>query len=184
MARIVKSGVTPRPIAWISTTGADGVDNLAPFSSYNYVGSDPPVLVVNSRTEAAGGLKDTMRNILDTGEFAVNVVTRDLLEAMDDTSASLPPAESEFEHAGVERADCRTIGAPRVGEAAVSMECSLLDHLEVHTRLMVLGDVDHIHVADRALTDGEIDMRNLETVGRLGGPYYTVSEVLEYERKH
>lgn len=184
VARIVKSAVSPRPIAWISTVGTDGVDNLAPFSSFNYVGSDPPVLVVNSRTETAGGLKDTTRNILDTGEYAVNAVTHDLLEPMDETSAVLPPEASEFDHADVARAPCRTIEAPRVRDAAVSMECTLLEHLEVHNRLMVIGDVDYVHVADRVVTDGEIDMRKLDTVGRLGGPYYTRSDILDYERKH
>jgi flavin reductase (DIM6/NTAB) family NADH-FMN oxidoreductase RutF len=183
VARIVKSAVTPRPIAWISTVGADGVDNLAPFSSYNYVSSSQPVVTFHSPNESHGGLKDTARNAVDTGEFAVNVVTEPLMEVMDHTSASLPPEESEFDHAGVERAECRRIDAPRVADAPVTMECTLHDTVEVYDRLMVLGEVVHFHVSEAVTTDGEVDMRKLPTVGRLGGPYYTVSDPVEFERQ-
>lgn len=183
LARIVKSAVSPRPIAWISTADEDGVDNLAPFSSYNYVSSREPVVLFNSPNEANGGLKDTPRNALDTGEFAVNVATEPLLERMDHSAESLPPEDSEFDAVGVTRADCRCIDAPRVAEAAVTMECTLYDSLEVHDRLMVLGEVEYVHVDDDVLTNGQIDQRKLPTVGRLGGPYYTVSDITEFERQ-
>jgi flavin reductase (DIM6/NTAB) family NADH-FMN oxidoreductase RutF len=182
-ARIVKSAVSPRPIAWVSTRSDDGVDNLAPFSSYNYVSSDYPVVLFNSPNEEHGGLKDTARNAVEREEFAVNVVTESLIEQMDHTSKRLPPDESEFEHVGVERADCRRIDAPRVANAAVTMECTLYDTLEVHDRLVVLGEVELFHVSDDVTTDGQIDMRKLRTVGRLGGPYYTVSDPVEFERQ-
>jgi flavin reductase (DIM6/NTAB) family NADH-FMN oxidoreductase RutF len=182
-ARIVKSAVSPRPIAWISTRSEDGVDNLAPYSSYNYVSSDHPVVLFNSPNEANGGLKDTARNAVERGEFAVNVVTEPSLERMDHSSKRLPPERSEFELAGVERAECRDIDAPRVADAAVTMECTLYDTLGVHDRLVVLGEVQRFHVADDVTTDGEIDMRKLATVGRLGGPYYTVSDPVEFERQ-
>ncbi|MFC6941102.1 flavin reductase family protein [Salinirubellus sp. GCM10025818] len=183
IARIVKSAVTPRPIAWISTVSEDRVDNLAPFSSYNYVSSSQPVVTFHSPNEANGGLKDTARNAVDTGEFAVNVVTEPLMEAMDHTSASLPPEESEFDLAELERADCTTIDAPRVAAAPVTMECTLHDTHEVFDRLMVLGEVRHFHVSEAVITDGKVDQRKLPTVGRLGGPYYTVSEPVEFERQ-
>ena len=183
IARIVKTAVSPRPIAWIGTADGDGADNLAPYSSYNYVSSREPVVLFNSPNEADGGLKDTPRNALDTGEFAVNVVTEPLLERMDHSAESLPPGESEFDAVGVTRADCRRIDAPRVAEAAVAMECTLYDSLEIHDRLMVLGEVEYVHVDDDALADGRIDQRKLPTVGRLGGPYYTVSDVTEFERQ-
>ena len=182
-ARIIKSAVSPRPIAWISTRSEDGVDNLAPFSSYNYVSSSQPVVLFNSPREANGGLKDTPRNALETGEFAVNVVTEPLLEVMDHTSASVPSDESEFDLAGVERAECREIAPSRVADAVVTMECTLYDSMEVHDRLMVLGDVRYYHVDESVLTDGEVDMNRMDTVGRLGGPYYTVSDPVEFERR-
>ncbi|MWV64100.1 flavin reductase family protein [Halorubrum sp. JWXQ-INN 858] len=181
-ARLIKTAVTPRPIAWISTVDADGNENLAPFSSYNYVGSSQPVLVFNSPSEASGRMKDTARNAVDTEEFAVNVVTEAFIERMDRTSERLAPDESEFEAAGVERADCRHIDPPRVADAVVTMECTLYDAIEVYDKVMILGDVRHYHVDEDVLTDGKIDSRKVDTVGRLGGPYYTVSEPLEFER--
>lgn len=182
-ARIIKSAVTPRPIAWISTVDAEGRENLAPFSSYNYVGSSQPVLVFNSPSEASGRMKDTARNAIETEEFAVNVVTSALMEEMDRTSASLEPGESEFEFADVDRAECREIAPPRVADAVVTMECTLHDAIDVYDKVMILGDVQRYHVSDDVLTDGKIDSRKIDTVGRLGGPYYTVSEPSEFERQ-
>jgi len=182
-ARIVKSAVTPRPIAWVSTRSEAGVDNLAPYSSYNYVSSENPVVLFNSPNEDHGGLKDTARNAVEREEFAVNVVTEPLIAEMDGTSKRLPPEESEFDHVDVERAPCRRIDAARVADAVVTMECTLHDSLEVHDRLVVLGDVEYFHVAEDVMTDGTVDMRKIPTVGRLGGPYYTVSTPLEFERQ-
>jgi flavin reductase (DIM6/NTAB) family NADH-FMN oxidoreductase RutF len=181
--RVVKSAVSPRPIGWISTRSADGVDNLAPYSSYNYVSSDPPVVLFNSPDADHGGLKDTARNAIDREEFAVNVVTEPLLTEMDSSSEQLPPDVSEFDHVGIERAPCRRIDAVRVAEADVTMECTLHDTVRVHGRIMVLGDVQYLHVSEDVMTDGTIDMRKLATVGRLGGPYYTVSDRVEFERQ-
>lgn len=182
--RIVKTAVTPRPIAWVSTRSEDGVENLAPFSSYNYVSSAEPVVLFNTPNRPRDELKDTTRNAIDTEEFAVNVVTEEFIEEMDRTSASVPPEESEFELAGLDRAECETIDAPRVADAAVTMECTLYDTLEVHDRLMVLGDVQYYHVAEEVMVDGKIDSTRLATVGRLGGPYYTIARPIEFERQH
>ncbi len=185
IARFVKTVVTPRPIAWISTRSEDGVDNLAPFSSYNYVSLKEPTVLFNTPNGDRDELKDTARNALDTEEFVVNVVIEPEIERMDHTSASLPPEESEFDLADVERTDCRTVDAPRVTDAPISMECTLHDSLEVHDKLMILGDVQHVHVDEDLLAegDGKLDMRDLPTVGRLGGPYYTVSDPVEFERQ-
>lgn len=183
ISRLVKTVVTPRPIAWISSVDADGAENLAPFSSYNYVCLHPPVVVFNSPSEASGRMKDTARNALDTEEFAVNVVTAEHLETMDLTSKALPPGESEFELADVERAECRTIAAPRVADAAATLECTLYDAIEVYEKVMILGEVRYVHLDDDATMDGKVDSRKLDTVGRLGGPYYTVSHPTEFERQ-
>jgi flavin reductase (DIM6/NTAB) family NADH-FMN oxidoreductase RutF len=184
IARFVKTAVTPRPIAWISTRSEDGVDNLAPFSSYNYVSLTKPTVLFNTPNGERNELKDTARNALETGEFVVNVVTEADIERMDHTSASIPPEESEFDLAGVERADCRTVDAPRVADAPISMECALHDSIEVHDKLMILGDVRYVHVDEDLLSaDSKLDSRTLDTVGRLGGPFYTVSEPVEFERQ-
>jgi len=182
-SRLVKTAVSPRPIAWISTRSPDGDDNLAPFSSYNYVDSRRPVLMVNTGRREGGRLKDTARNAVDAGEFAVNVATETDLERMDHTSRPLPPGESEFDLAGIPRADCRTISAPRVADAAVTMECRFRESLDIHDRVVLLGDVTYVHVDESVTTDGQIDARKLPTVGRLGGPFYTVSHPVEFERQ-
>lgn len=183
-ARIVKSAVTPRPIAWISTVDGAGTANLAPFSSYNYVSAEEPVVMFNTPNEAHGGLKDTARNVLSTEEFAVNVVTESLLEEMDHTSATVAPDVSEFDVAGVQRAECRQIEPPRVADAVVTMECTLFDSFEIRNRLMILGEVVYVHVDEVVTTDGRIDARNVDTVGRLGGTYYTISRPVEFKRRY
>ncbi|APX96554.1 flavin reductase family protein [Natronorubrum daqingense] len=183
VARFVKTVVTPRPIAWISTQSADGAENLAPFSSYNYVSLQEPTVLFNSPNGEPDELKDTARNALETEEFVVNVVTEADIERMDHTSAAIPEDESEFNLAEVDRGECETVAAPRVADAAVSMECTLYDSIEIHDKLMILGDVQYVHVDEGLLTDGKLDMRDLDTVGRLGGPYYTVSDTLPFERQ-
>jgi len=182
--RVIQTAVTPRPIAWISTVDSEGNDNLAPFSSYNYISGQEPVVMFNSPNQSHGGLKDTPQNILETEEFAVNVVTEPLLDEMDHTSADMDSDESEFDLAGLERADCRTISPPRVADAVVTMECTLYDSMEVRNRLMLLGDVQYFRIAEEVMTDEKIDMKKMPTVGRLGGPYYTVSEPVEFERRY
>lgn len=180
--RIVKTAVSPRPIAWISTVSEDGVENLAPFSSYNYISSSPPVLVFNSGMRD-GELKDTPHNAIETGEFVVNVVTEELIEKMDRTADELSSEESEFTYADVERVPSETVAPPRVADAAVSMECTLYDSMSVYDRTVVLGDVVRFHVAEAVMTDGKIDVEKITTVGRLGGPYYTTGNPIEFEMK-
>ncbi|ARS89758.1 flavin reductase family protein [Natrarchaeobaculum aegyptiacum] len=183
LARIVKSAVSPRPIAWVSTTSPDGVDNLAPFSTYNYVSSTEPVVHFSTPAVEDGERKDTPRNALETGEFAVNVVTADLLESMDQTAAPLPPDESEFDAAGLERAPCETIDPPRVADAVVTFECTLYDSMEIRSGFTIFGDVEYVHADESVLTDGKVDATKIDTVGRLGGPFYSVSDPLEFERQ-
>jgi flavin reductase (DIM6/NTAB) family NADH-FMN oxidoreductase RutF len=183
--RVVKSVVTPRPIAWVSTYGADGTANLAPYSTYTFVGLERPVLLFTSPNDldTEDGYKDSARNAMRTGEFAVNLVTEDLIEEMDDTSASVDPGVSEFERAGLEAVECSTIDAPRVAAASATMECSLHDTLDVFDRIVVFGEIEHYHLDEALLSDGEIEMENVASVGRLGGPYYTVSAIHDFERQ-
>lgn len=182
-SRIVKSAVTPRPIGWISTTNTEGVDNLAPFSCYNYIASERPVLMFSSKSRKHGEHKDTPRNVLDTGEFVVNVVTEHLVEQMDRTSAELPSEESEFEFADIERASSTHVTAPRVADALLNMECSYYDSLEIHDRIVIFGEVEAFHIANELLVDGKIEMDKVDTVGRLGGPYYTGVDQMELTRQ-
>ncbi|WP_132057619.1 flavin reductase family protein [Halorussus amylolyticus] len=175
--RTLAGAVVPRPIAWVSTTAPDGVDNLAPYSFFNVVSVAPPVVMfapVNDDT-APEGLKDTPRNIRATEEFVVNVVTEPLAEAMNATSATLPAGESEFDHAELSRADSRVVAPPRIAETPVAFECSLYEMVPVGDSTMVLGEVEWVHIADEVTTDGKLDVTKLDAVGRLSGSFYTTA---------
>ncbi|WP_425438200.1 flavin reductase family protein [Natronorubrum halalkaliphilum] len=169
--RILSSAVVPRPIAWVSTRNADGVDNLAPYSFFTVASVDPPVLLF-APVDGADGLKDTPRNIRETDEFVVNIVTDGLSDAMNETSATLPANESEFDHAGIERADSKLIDAPRVADAKIAFECTLRDFLDVGGSTLVLGDVRYVHLRNSVTTDGKVDVNDVDAIGRLAGSLY------------
>ncbi|MFB6095858.1 MAG: flavin reductase family protein [Haloferacaceae archaeon] len=169
--RLISSAVIPRPIAWISSQDEAGVLNLAPFSFNNVVSHEPPIMMV-ATVGTGDDLKDTGRNILETSEYVHNVVTDDLAEQMNASSATLPPEESEFEHAGVTPGECEEVDVPRVEEAHVSLEMRLYDHMEVGSSTMILGEVVYAHIDDDLLTDGKLDVTKLEATGRIAGGYY------------
>lgn len=181
MHRILTSIVTPRPIGWISTR-TDDRDNLAPYSYFNAVSTSPPV-VMFSGSKRDGDRKDSGRMAVESGEFVVNLVTEDLVEEMDATSVPLVDA-SEFDFVGLDRDESMTVDAPRVAEAAAHMECSVYDKMEIYDNLLVFGEVTHISVDDRLTTNGSIDMNCIDSVGRLGGPYYTGLRFLDVERSN
>ena len=172
--RLLSTAVTPRPIGWISTTSPEGVDNLAPYSFFNVVAVDPPVVMFAPVGNSE--LKDTPRNVQETEQFVVNTVTHDLVEQMNATSATLPAGESEFDQVGIKRADSVVVEPPRVAAAKVVLECDLYDWIEVGGSVLILGEVVHVHVDEAVLTDGQIDINNLETVGRLSGSQYASTD--------
>lgn len=200
--RLLSSAVVPRPIAWVSSRSPDGHDNLAPYSFFNVVAVDPPVLMFSPVGRATtGDLKDTATNILGpdgvdedvdreapggdggAGEFVVHIVTDDLAEAMNATSATLDHGESEFAHAGVTAVDAEVVDAARVAEAKVAFECTLYDAIGVGGSTMILGEVVHAHVDDDLLTDGKMDVERLDAVGRLAGGWYcSTDDRYEMER--
>jgi flavin reductase (DIM6/NTAB) family NADH-FMN oxidoreductase RutF len=169
--RLLSSTVVPRPIAWTSSRSEDGADNLAPYSFFTVATVDPPTLVV-STTGTGEGLKDTARNAVSTGGFVVNVVTDDLAEAMNATSATLPPGADEFEHAGVAKAEAERVDAPLVADSPVSLECRLAETVEVGISTLLFGEVVYAHVDDDLLVDGKLDVQRLDAVGRLAGSHY------------
>lgn len=169
--RLLSAAVVPRPIAWVSSRGPRG-ENLAPFSFFNVVAIDPPVVLV-APVGVGDDRKDTPENVLATEAFVVNVVTGDLVEAMNETAATLGPDESEFDRAGVTAVDATAVDAPRVEEAHVSLECALYDSMEVGGSTLLFGEVVHAHVDDELLVDGhKLDVTKLDAVGRLAGGYY------------
>lgn len=171
--------VTPRPIGWISSTGPFG-DNLAPYSFFNAAAYTPPQV-----TFASTGIKDSLRNVLDTGVFAVNIVEEAMLDAMNATSAVLPREVDEFARAGVERAPCVTIDCPRVAGAPAVLECRLVQEILLLGRdnVLVIGEVTGIHLRDDCLVDGRFDVTRFHPVARMGyRDYAVVREVFEKRR--
>lgn len=181
MYRAMTSLVVPRPIGWISTVSDDGRDNLAPFSFFNVVSSRPP-MVCFSAGSRGGAPKDSARFALETGAFVANLVTADLLERMDATSAAVEG--SEFDAAGLERAPAVAVEPPRVAAAQACLECEVVDSKTFGTNTVVFGEVEHIFVDDALLVDGKVEARAVDAIGRLGGPYYTGVEPLDATRQH
>jgi flavin reductase (DIM6/NTAB) family NADH-FMN oxidoreductase RutF len=172
--RTLSTGVVPRPIAWVSSRSADGVDNLAPFSFFNVVCVDPPMVGFAPSDRRDGSLKDTPRNVVDTEEFVVNVVTMDLAEEMNATSGTFDPGESEFEAAGIDAAPSTKVTPARVADAKISFECELHDTLDLGASTLVIGEVVLAHVDEAVTTaDGKLDVEKLDAVGRLAGSWYT-----------
>ncbi len=165
-----KAIVAPRPIGWISTVDHTGMHNLAPYSFFNAVSSKPPMVLFSS-----DGWKDTVTACAETGEFVVNLATFDLREQMNASSAPLPRDRSEFPHAGLTPAPCRLVRAPRVLEAAASLECRVLEIFspktldgEAISDQLVIGQVVGVHIAERCLVDGRFDMTRAGTIARCG----------------
>jgi flavin reductase (DIM6/NTAB) family NADH-FMN oxidoreductase RutF len=173
--RTLAGAVIPRPIAWVSSLSPEGVENLAPYSFFNVVSTSPPVVMFapTDRSDRPEGLSDSARNALDTEEFVVNVVTEPLAEAMNATSATLPPDESEFDHANLERAASETVAPPRVAAAEVAFECELYESIDVGSNTMVLGEVVSVYLDEDVTTDGKLDVEKLDAIGRLSGSYYS-----------
>jgi flavin reductase (DIM6/NTAB) family NADH-FMN oxidoreductase RutF len=175
---LLTSLVVPRPIAWVSTLAEDGTENLAPHSYFNAISSKPLIVHFTST-----GVKDSLRNARATGEFVVNVVSRDLLEPMNVTSADAPPDVSEFDLAGLERAPSQTVEPPRVARAKAAFECRVIDVVSLGNGNMVFGEVQSIYVDDEVWRDGRVDPTLLDPVGRLSGSAYaTLGEVVKIPR--
>ncbi len=168
VSKVIFNTIVPRPIAWISTVSKEGVVNLAPFSFFNAVTTKPPILFVSIGRRKDGSLKDTARNILETGEFVVNTVSRELLEKMHLSGKDFPPEVSEAEQLEVEMEPSIKVVPPRVKGSPASFECVLMEHLQLGSTPMYVfvGEVVAIHYRP------EILETQAGIVGRLGGKRY------------
>ena len=179
--------VTPRPIGWISTRSADGIDNLAPYSFFNAIAYVPPQVMFSSTTtkdDQAEG-KDSVANIRETGVFCVNIVEYAARDLMNITTEHFPKEVDEFDRAGIAPADCETINCPRVANAPASLECKLTQIVELPGQMnrLVLGEVTGVHMRDDCLRDGRFDVTTFQPLARLGYRDYThVTEVFELAR--
>lgn len=169
--------ITPRPIAWVSTVDEVGRTNLAPFSFFNGVTSNPPTLLFVPVNTRDGGKKDTVRNIEVKSEFVVNLVPRRLAEKMNACSAALPHGESEFEAFGIGATPSDLVAPPRVTEAPAAFECRLHQIVPVGegplAAHVIIGRILRAHVDEAVLgEDGRVDAGKLDLIGRLGGEDY------------
>ena len=177
-----KGLVGPRPIAWITSLSLDGVLNVAPYSHYNIVSGQPPaIMFAPDSNKSPDKRKDSHRNVEDTGEFVVNIVTYDNYKKMNITSAEYPPDVSEAEIAGLELLPSKKIRVPRLAASPVHLECrhlmsiALPNHgVNTNRQSIVIGQVVGIHIDESVLTNGIVDIAKLQPVSRLGYLDYAV----------
>jgi flavin reductase (DIM6/NTAB) family NADH-FMN oxidoreductase RutF len=177
--RILINSVAPRPIAWVSTVNRDGRPNLAPFSFFNALSAKPPLLgfcpALRERPEGAAP-KDTLRNIRETGEFVVNVVTFAVAEAMNATSGEYDESVNEFELAKLTPLPSSIVRPPRVAESPVNFECELHQIVDFGSEpasgSLVIGEIVFLHINESVLKEGRLDPQALDLVGRMGGMEY------------
>ncbi|MEM8539867.1 MAG: flavin reductase family protein [Pseudomonadota bacterium] len=180
-----KAIVAPRPIGWISSLGADGSINLAPYSFFNAVAAEPPIVMFSS-----DGRKDSLANVEQSKEFTCNFVGEKLLYEMSKTSQMVPSDVNEFELAGLEAAQCEQIKAPRVLGAYAVLECkvtTIMQQKDIEgaktNHWTVFGQVVGVHIEEEVLTDGRFDLTKAKPVARLGYRDYTVvRDIFELKR--
>lgn len=174
--KLLGSSVTPRPIAWITSQSAAGVRNAAPFSFFNVMGANPPLVALGLMRRQDGTHKDTPANILETGEFVVHLVSHAMAEAMNMTSIDAPPEYDEIDMAGLETVPSSLVTPPRLAGAPVAMECKLFQAIEAGTSTIVLGQVERFHIEDAFINPERlhVDTLGMDLVARMhGGGWYS-----------
>ncbi|MCX4986937.1 flavin reductase family protein [Streptomyces sp. NBC_00572] len=161
--RLLTATVVPRPIAWVSTSSADGTDNLAPHSFFTIASVTPPVVQFTSV-----GRKDSLRNVEETGEFVVNLAPEGLFEQINATATDFPRGVSEFDACGVEREPSLRVKPPRVAGSPVALECELHSTLRIGDSTVVFGRVVHAAVDESVMLDGHPEMALMRPLTRLG----------------
>ncbi len=185
---LLTSAIIPRPIAWVATISSDGRQNLAPFSFFTGVSWAPPVLAFSVVNRADGTMKDTVRNILEVPEFVINLVSAELLHAMESTAKQIPYGEDEDILDGIHLVPSKVVAPCRIQESKISFECTLEKMVTVsegpNAGNLILGRIQLSHIQDELLiNDREIDWRKLDALGRLSGNRYcTVHSVIESEK--
>lgn len=169
--KLMCASITPRPIAWVTSQSAVGVRNAAPFSFFNMMGAEPPLIALGLMNRPEGGYKDSAANILETGEFVVNLVAEADAEAMSFTCIDAPPEFDEIAEAGIETAPSTLVRAPRIASAPVAMECCVFETVAARSTTIVVGEVLCFHIND-ALVDADrfhVDTVAMRLVARMQG---------------
>jgi len=173
---LLSSTIAPRPIAFVSTLGSNGVANLAPFSFFMVGGANPPSLMFSPSVNGIGGMKDSLRNVIDSGEFVVNTVHREMAHGMNATSAPFPPHESEWEASGFSQVPSVLVRPPRVAESLVQFECRLFQVVEhgdgPAAARYVIGEVVMAHLAEELWDPERRKARPAMLLARMGGAEY------------
>jgi len=187
--KLLTGTIIPRPIGWISTVDANGINNLAPFSYFNMVSSDPPCVMFSTRRDD-NKFKDTLNNILSNGQFVVNLVTMNVVEQMNATSASVPSEIDEFELAHLTPIDSVFIQPKRVKESPVHLECEMMHHYFMDNETgggacLIVGRVKIIHIDDVILMENNrINLDVYKPVARLAGSNYAkLGEIFSIKRQ-
>lgn len=175
--KLLTALVVPRPIAWITTLGAGGLTNAAPFSFFNVLGNDPPIVAFGPSTRADGSLKDTARNIEETKEFVVNLVDLEVAPQMHASAAPFPASVSELDALGILSEPSASVRPPRIKDSKVHLECRHWGTVMVEQNRVIFGVVTHVHVADGLVdpTNYHVDPNGFFGVGRLLGPGWYAS---------
>ena len=176
--KLMVSVIVPRPIAWVVTQNADGLVNAAPYSFFNGVGGDPPLVTISIEGRPGGGLKDTAANIARSGQFVINMVSDAMAEAMVVTAINFDPTVSEVVEAGLETIPSTRIGPPRIARSPVAFECERYQTVELpHERHLVIGRILAMHIDEADMENLErlyVDTPKLDLVGRMNGAgWYT-----------
>lgn len=173
-------GISPRPIAWISTLSNEGVSNIAPYSFFTVASCQPAVLSVTQVNPSDKANKDTLTNLLATKECVVNIVSHALVEQMNQSCANYPNNVSEFDEASIERVPSQLVNPPSVAASKVRYECKLREVITISDEpsggQMMLLDVVGIFLDDTVLVNGYIDPTRLDAVGKMGGDYFSTTK--------
>ena len=175
--KLMASLIVPRPIALVTTLGANGVANAAPFSMFNMLGEDPPIVMLSINRLQDGRLKDTAANILASGEFVVHLCDEPLAAQMHACGESLPPQVSELAKVGLHAVPSQTVAPPRIAEAPVAFECVLYEKIETESRYIFIGRVQWLSARD-GLVDLEtwrVRLQDYHPVGRFGASFYVTT---------
>ena len=181
-----KAIIAPRPIGWVTTMGREGAINLAPYSFFNAIADNPPLIAFSSV-----GVKDSITFARETGEFVWNMPTWDLRHEMNATSATLPRGENEFLHAGLEMAPCRLVKPPRVAKSPVALECKVTDIQQLKdmhgARIdfwLAIGQVVGVHIDPAYIDDGVLKITEMKPIARCGylADYAVLDDLFQMER--
>ena len=186
--KLVVSTIVPRPIAWVVSQDGEGHLNAAPYSFFNAISGTPPVLVLGIGSRDEGGHKDTLRNILQTRQFVINLVNQDLARQMNVTATAFAYGVNELEKAGVRTTPSVHVSPPRIAASTVAFECELMQSIPLsETNTLVIGRALACHIEDRYMLDTEkcyVNTPELKLVGRMHGAgwYTSTQELFQIDR--